>query len=93
MPFKEGSKMSNRREFVTLARNEGANIRELCRRFGIYTASRMLRHSRISVTEQHYVDPKERVTVGLGRLLPTRPTNIVSINAGNNKLIHRKAIQ
>jgi transposase InsO family protein len=27
--------MSNRREFVTLAMKEGANIRELCRRFGV----------------------------------------------------------
>jgi transposase InsO family protein len=35
MAFREGSKMSNRREFVTLARIEGANIRELCRRFGV----------------------------------------------------------
>lgn len=35
MPFNEGSRMSNRREFVTLARSEGANIRELCRRFGV----------------------------------------------------------
>jgi transposase InsO family protein len=35
MAFKEGSKMSNRREFVTLARIEGSNIRELCRRFGV----------------------------------------------------------
>src|SRR5882762_7937492 len=35
MPFKVGSKMSNRGEFVTLAMKEGANIRELCRRFGV----------------------------------------------------------
>lgn len=35
MAFKEVSKMSSRREFVTLARTEGANVRELCRRFGI----------------------------------------------------------
>ena len=35
MAFKEESKMSNRREFVTLAKVEGANIRELCRRFGV----------------------------------------------------------
>jgi transposase len=35
MAFKEVSKMSSRREFVTLASGEGANIRELCRRFGI----------------------------------------------------------
>ena len=35
MAFKEGSRMSNRREFATLARIEGANIRELCRRFSV----------------------------------------------------------
>src|ERR1700730_1339626 len=35
MAFREVSKMSSRREFVTLARSEGANVRELCRRFGI----------------------------------------------------------
>jgi transposase InsO family protein len=35
MAFNEESRMSNRREFVTLARSEGANVRELCRRFGI----------------------------------------------------------
>ena len=40
MAFKEGSKMSNRREFVTMARIEGANIRELCRRLGIDQAPR-----------------------------------------------------
>jgi transposase InsO family protein len=35
MAFKEASKMSSRREFVTLAKCEGANVRELCRRFGV----------------------------------------------------------
>ena len=35
MPWEEVSIMSQRREFVTLAQNEGTNIRELCRRFGI----------------------------------------------------------
>lgn len=35
MPWREVSIMSERREFVDLARQEGANIRELCRRFGI----------------------------------------------------------
>src|SRR5882757_8888054 len=35
MAFREVSKMSSRREFVTLAMKEGANIRELCRRFGV----------------------------------------------------------
>ncbi len=35
MPWKEVSKMSQRRDFVTLARADGANMRALCRRFEI----------------------------------------------------------
>lgn len=36
MPWREVSKMDERREFVRLARQEGSNRRELCRRFGIH---------------------------------------------------------
>ena len=35
MPWREVSVMDERREFVRLAMQEGANRRELCRRFGI----------------------------------------------------------
>lgn len=35
MPWKEVSKMSQRREFVTLAQAQGSNMRALCRHFGI----------------------------------------------------------
>ncbi len=35
MPWKESSRMSTREEFVVLASVEGANVRELCRRFGV----------------------------------------------------------
>lgn len=35
MPFREVSAMDRKREFVVFAAAEGANIRELCRRFGI----------------------------------------------------------
>jgi len=35
MPFREVSVMDQKREFVVFASAEGANIRELCRRFGI----------------------------------------------------------
>ncbi len=35
MPWKEVSIMSSRKEFVHLAKQEGANIRALCRQFGI----------------------------------------------------------
>ena len=36
MPWREVSKMDERQEFVWLARQAGANRRELCRRFGIH---------------------------------------------------------
>lgn len=35
MPWREVSVMDQRREFALLARQEGVNRRELCRRFGI----------------------------------------------------------
>src|SRR3954463_1148728 len=35
MPFHEGSRMDARMEFVMLASVEGANVRSLCRRFGV----------------------------------------------------------
>lgn len=35
MPFCEVSVMDQKREFVVFAAAEGANVRELCRRFGI----------------------------------------------------------
>jgi transposase InsO family protein len=35
MPFREVSRMDERLEFVMLASSEGANIRRLCRRYGI----------------------------------------------------------
>ena len=35
MPWREVSVVDQRREFVRLAMQEGANRRELCRRFGI----------------------------------------------------------
>ncbi len=35
MPWREVSAMDERREFVRLALQDGANRRELCRRFGI----------------------------------------------------------
>lgn len=39
MPFSEVSRMDQRREFVRLAGQEGANITQLCRRFGISRTS------------------------------------------------------
>jgi integrase len=52
---------------------------EVARKFGIFAASSLLRHSDISVTREHYVDSKNRVSVGLGHLLG-RPNNVVEIS-------------
>jgi hypothetical protein len=37
----------------------------MCNRYGIYGASRALRHRDIQVTTQHYVDTKQRLVPGL----------------------------
>ena len=48
---------------------------QLCAKYGIYAASRMLRHADIAITAQHYLDQKERVTFGMGNLL-SMPENV-----------------
>ena len=41
----------------------------ICQQAGVYAASRALRHADVSVTASHYLDRKERVTVGIGKIL------------------------
>jgi hypothetical protein len=48
----------------------------MAQQFGIFVASRALRHSSVSVTESHYVTQKKTASVGLGHLLKA-PNNIV----------------
>jgi transposase InsO family protein len=52
MPWREVSKMDERREFVRLARLEGANIRELCRRFCIHPDTGYKWLKRLSLGEE-----------------------------------------
>jgi integrase len=58
---------------------------QLCAKAGIYVASRMLRHADIAITAQHYLDQKERVTIGMGNLLamPKNVTPMPQISAAN----------
>jgi Phage integrase family len=53
---------------------------QLCAKAGIYVASRMLRHADIAITAQHYLDQKERVTLGMGNLL-AMPANVTPMLA------------
>ncbi len=47
---------------------------------GIFAASRFLRHADIGITSAHYLDKKQRVTVGLGGLLsaPVTASNVTA---------------
>jgi integrase len=51
---------------------------QIVTKHGIFAASRFLRHSDITTTSRHYADHKERISVGLGKLLltpETKPAN------------------
>jgi hypothetical protein len=54
----------------------------ICNRAGLYAASRALRHGDVSITARHYLDKKERVTVGLGAMLP--PANVKTMDSGKS---------
>jgi len=59
------------RPLHTLRKEFGSLV---CEQFGIYAASRALRHADIGITSQHYLDKMARATVGLGRLLMPKDT-------------------
>jgi len=48
---------------------------QICAKHGIHAASRLLRHTDISLTAAHYADQTRRVTFGMGNLL-TMPDNV-----------------
>lgn len=54
---------------------------QLCAKYGIYAASRALRHADIAITAQHYLDQKERATFGMGNLL-SMPENVTPMQQG-----------
>lgn len=58
---------------------------------GIYAASRLLRHSDIRVTADYYADKKQRISTGLGALLPAQ--NVIAFQpetAGEASKIKKK---
>jgi len=55
----------------------------ICQQAGLYAASRALRHADVGITARHYLDQKDRVTVGLGAML--KPENVTEMESGNTK--------
>src|SRR5215468_4681042 len=60
MPWSEVSVMDQRREFVGLAMQEGANRRELCRRFGIHPDTGYKWLARWATGEEELADRSRR---------------------------------
>src|ERR1700676_4923321 len=60
MPWREVSKMDQRREFVRLALQEGANRRGVWRRFGIHPDTGYKRVERWAVGEKDLTDRSRR---------------------------------
>lgn len=62
----KGKGVTARKALHELRKEAGSLVAQ---KHGIYAASRFLRHANISTTSAHYLDKKERVTLGLGSLL------------------------
>jgi integrase len=45
----------------------------MAQKFGIFAASRALRHSSVKVTEAHYVTQKRVSSIGFGHLIAGKP--------------------
>ena len=67
MPWREVSVMDQRREFVRLAMQEGANRRELCRRFGIHPDTGYKWLGRWQAGQELVDCPRRRGSIGLPR--------------------------
>lgn len=67
MPWREVSVMDERREFVQLALQDGANRRELCRRFGISAATGYKWLDRFQAGDASLVDRSRRPHTSPGR--------------------------
>ena len=67
MPWREVSVMDERREFVRLALQEGANRRELCRRFGIHPTTGYKWLARFEAGDRALADRSRRPLTSPGR--------------------------
>lgn len=61
--------------------------------YGLFAASRALRHGDISVTARHYLDTKARLTVGLSRILSTPSAAVIPMAANQDAPTTQEAPQ
>jgi transposase InsO family protein len=94
MPWQERSVMSQRQEFVTFARQEGANIAALCRHAGISRKTGYKWLERAAAGQSALADRSRRPHTSPGRTPAEMETRILALRAahpvwGGRKLHHR----
>jgi transposase InsO family protein len=93
MPWRKVSIMEQRREFVTLAMQEGANRRELCRRFGIHPDTGYKWLERWATGETDLTDHSRRPHASPARTEAAIEARIVAVRDahpawGARKIVH-----
>src|SRR6476659_2036873 len=83
MPWQEVSVMEQRREFVRLAMQAGANRRELCRRFGIHPDTGYKWLNRFAGGDGKLADRSRRPHTSPGRSDAAIEAHVLNIRAAN----------
>src|SRR3954453_17652965 len=79
MPWREVSVVDQRREFVRLATQEGANRRELCRRFGIHPDTGYKWLGRWAAGERELSDRSRRPHASPGRTQGVTEARVLAV--------------
>jgi transposase InsO family protein len=92
MPWREVSKMDERREFVRLAMQEGAVRRELCRRFGIHPDTGYKWLARAAANEE-LADRSRRPHQSPGRTAATLEQQVLAVRDAHPAWGARKIVR
>ena len=92
MPWQEVSVMEQRREFVRLAMQEGANRRELCRRFGIHPDTGYKWLDRFAAGDADLADRSRRPHTSPGRSDAAIEAQVLSVRAAHPAWGARKIV-
>ena len=79
MPWQERTSMSERQEFITFARQEGANIAALCRQFGISRKTAYKWLGRAAAGERRFADHSRRPYTSPSRTSPVVEAAVVAL--------------
>lgn len=93
MPWQERSIMSERQEFLAFASQEGANVRALCRHFGISAKTAYKWLARAAAGDHTLADRSRRPHATPGRTAPEMEARVVALRQahpawGGRKLHH-----